>query len=48
MLLRPGPVLALKPMFITDGHDECRHGPDGWTLRTIDGSRARGASRRHH
>ena len=38
--LRPGLVLALEPMLIAGGTDAYRHDPDGWTLRTADGSRA--------
>ncbi|WP_031077256.1 type I methionyl aminopeptidase [Streptomyces sp. NRRL WC-3742] len=38
--LRPGLVLAIEPMLIAGGHDACDTDPDGWTLRTADGSRA--------
>lgn len=38
--LRPGLVLALEPMLLDGGHDAYRVDPDGWTLRTADGSRA--------
>ena len=38
--LLPGMVLALEPMLIAGGRDDYRHDPDGWTLRTADGSRA--------
>ena len=38
--LRPGMVFALEPMFVAGGHDEYRHGEDGWTLYTADGTRA--------
>jgi methionyl aminopeptidase len=38
--LRPGLVLALEPMLISGGTDDYRHDPDGWTLRTLDGTRA--------
>ncbi|MFC4004102.1 type I methionyl aminopeptidase [Prauserella oleivorans] len=38
--LRPGMVIAIEPMFIAGGKDDYRHDDDGWTLRTIDGSRA--------
>ncbi|MFC9786901.1 type I methionyl aminopeptidase [Rhodococcus sp. NPDC127528] len=38
--LRPGLVLAIEPMLIRGGTDDYRHDPDGWTLRTLDGSRA--------
>ena len=40
MRLRAGLVLALEPMLIAGGHDDYRPDPDGWTLRTADGSRA--------
>lgn len=38
--LKPGLVIAIEPMFMTGGDDRYRPDPDGWTLRTIDGSRA--------
>ncbi|APU14426.1 MULTISPECIES: type I methionyl aminopeptidase [Actinoalloteichus] len=38
--LRHGLVLAIEPMFMAGGHDAYRMDDDGWTLRTIDGSRA--------
>jgi len=38
--LTPGLVLALEPMLLAGGHDDYRLDPDGWTLRTADGSRA--------
>ncbi|MET9053350.1 type I methionyl aminopeptidase [Streptomyces rhizosphaericola] len=40
MPLRHGMVLAIEPMLLAGGQDEFRHDPDGWTLRTTDGSRA--------
>jgi methionyl aminopeptidase len=40
LVLRPGLVLALEPMLIAGGTDRYRHDPDGWTIRTVDGSRA--------
>ncbi|PHQ51826.1 type I methionyl aminopeptidase [Streptomyces cinnamoneus] len=40
MRLRPGLVLALEPMFLAGGRDGYRVAGDGWTLRTLDGSRA--------
>ncbi|MGX7729025.1 type I methionyl aminopeptidase [Rhodococcus sp. 2H158] len=40
MRLRPGLVLAIEPMLHAGGGDAYRHDPDGWTLRTADGSRA--------
>ena len=38
--LRPGLVLALEPMLLAGGRDAYRTDPDGWTLRTANGSRA--------
>ncbi|MEY9211917.1 type I methionyl aminopeptidase [Thermobifida halotolerans] len=38
--LRPGLALAIEPMFMAGGGDDYRVDPDGWTLRTADGSRA--------
>ncbi|MFF7726881.1 type I methionyl aminopeptidase [Streptomyces sp. NPDC008001] len=38
--LRHGLVLALEPMFMAGGRNDLRTDPDGWTLRTTDGSRA--------
>jgi methionyl aminopeptidase len=35
-----GLVLAIEPMLIAGGRDGYRVDPDGWTLRTADGSRA--------
>ncbi len=40
MPLRPGMVLAIEPMVIAGGDDHYHPAPDGWTLRTNDGSRA--------
>lgn len=40
LVLRPGLVLALEPMLIADGTDTYLTDPDGWTLRTSNGSRA--------
>ncbi|MCX4696095.1 type I methionyl aminopeptidase [Streptomyces sp. NBC_01408] len=40
MRLRAGMVLAIEPMLIAGGTDDYTCDPDGWTLRTIDGSRA--------
>ncbi|MEU5775941.1 type I methionyl aminopeptidase [Streptomyces venezuelae] len=40
MPLRPGMALAIEPMVIGGGGDEYHAAPDGWTLRTNDGSRA--------
>ncbi|MEV6795670.1 type I methionyl aminopeptidase [Streptomyces sp. NPDC051320] len=38
--LRHGLTLAIEPMLMSGGHDDYYTGPDGWTMRTIDGSRA--------
>ena len=38
--LRPGLTLAIEPMFMAGGRNAYRTDPDGWTLRTTDGSRA--------
>lgn len=38
--LRPGMVLAIEPMLISGGTDDYVCDPDGWTLRTTDGTRA--------
>ncbi|MEU0717099.1 type I methionyl aminopeptidase [Streptomyces lavendulocolor] len=40
MLLRHGMVLAIEPMVIGGGGDGHRTDDDGWTVRTLDGSRA--------
>ncbi|MGA4838767.1 type I methionyl aminopeptidase [Streptomyces sp. G45] len=40
MVLRHGMVLAIEPMLIANGRDDYHAAPDGWTLRTNDGSRA--------
>lgn len=40
MRLEPGVVLAIEPMFMLGGIDEYRVDPDGWGLRTVDGSLA--------
>lgn len=40
MPLRHGMALAIEPMVIGGGTDVFRAAPDGWTLRTHDGSRA--------
>lgn len=40
MKLRPGMVLAIEPMLIAGGTDDYRCDGDGWTLRSVDGSRA--------
>lgn len=38
--LRHGMALAIEPMLIASGRDGYHEAPDGWTLRTNDGSRA--------
>ncbi|MFI5794310.1 type I methionyl aminopeptidase [Streptomyces sp. NPDC051677] len=38
--LRHGMVIAIEPMLIAGGRDDYHAAPDGWTLRTNDGSRA--------
>jgi methionyl aminopeptidase len=38
--LRPGLTLAIEPMMMAGGRNAYRTDPDGWTLRTTDGSRA--------
>ncbi|MFF6911707.1 type I methionyl aminopeptidase [Streptomyces sp. NPDC012466] len=40
MRLRHGMVLAIEPMVIAGGTDAYHAAPDGWTLKTNDGSRA--------
>lgn len=40
MPLRHGMALAIEPMLIGGGTDSYHVAPDGWTLRTNDGSRA--------
>ena len=38
--LRHGLALAIEPMLMAGGNDNYYADPDGWTLRTTDGSRA--------
>ncbi|MFE2039770.1 type I methionyl aminopeptidase [Streptomyces sp. NPDC059477] len=40
MRLRHGMALAIEPMLIGSGSDHWHTAPDGWTLKTNDGSRA--------
>ncbi|MFI6089615.1 type I methionyl aminopeptidase [Streptomyces sp. NPDC051218] len=40
MPLKHGMALAIEPMVISGGTDHYHPAPDGWTLRTNDGSRA--------
>jgi methionyl aminopeptidase len=38
--LAAGLVIAIEPWFMAGGHDTYRIDPDGWTIRSADGSRA--------
>jgi methionyl aminopeptidase len=40
MRLRHGLVLAIEPMLMAGGGDDYQIAPDGWALRTVDGTRA--------
>ncbi|MET9292042.1 type I methionyl aminopeptidase [Streptomyces sp. NPDC003077] len=40
LVLRHGLVIAIEPMFLAGGGDDYYPAADGWTLRTMDGSRA--------
>lgn len=40
MRLQAGLVIAIEPWFMAGGEDSYRVDPDGWTLRSGDGSRA--------
>ncbi|AVH94705.1 MULTISPECIES: type I methionyl aminopeptidase [Streptomyces] len=40
MRLRHGMTLAIEPMLIAGGTDDYYTARDGWTMRTVDGSRA--------
>lgn len=40
LVLRPGMVLAIEPMFMAGGSDSYVVDDDGWSLKTPDGSRA--------
>jgi methionyl aminopeptidase len=40
LVLRPGLVLAIEPMFTAGGDGRYHTASDGWALRTVDGSRA--------
>ncbi|MEU3602132.1 type I methionyl aminopeptidase [Streptomyces sp. NPDC006798] len=40
MLLRAGMVIAIEPMLIASGADDTYTARDGWTIRTLDASRA--------
>jgi methionyl aminopeptidase len=39
MRLQAGLVIAIEPWFMSGGHDEYVVDPDGWTIRSRDGSR---------
>ncbi|MFB9376768.1 type I methionyl aminopeptidase [Kineococcus gynurae] len=38
LVLRPGLVIAIEPWFLAGGRPEIVTDPDGWTLRSADGS----------
>jgi methionyl aminopeptidase len=38
--LVPGLVIAIEPWFFAGGTDQCKIDPNGWTVRSADGSRA--------
>lgn len=38
--IKAGLVIAIEPMFMAGGNDEVMIDDDGWTIRTVDGSRA--------
>ncbi len=38
--LRPGLVIAIEPWFMAGGENDYRMGEDGWSVCTVDGSRA--------
>jgi methionyl aminopeptidase len=38
--LVPGLVIAIEPWFLAGGIDKCKIDPNGWTVRSTDGSRA--------
>ncbi|GLZ75794.1 methionine aminopeptidase [Actinorhabdospora filicis] len=40
MKLKPGLVIAIEPMFNLGGRDTSTLDSDGWTIRTVDGTRA--------
>jgi methionyl aminopeptidase len=40
MPLRAGLTIAIEPMFMAGGQDRFVTDPDGWALRTVDGSQA--------
>ena len=40
MRLRHGLVLAIEPMLMAGGGSSYQTAPDGWALKTVDGTRA--------
>ncbi|MBW3621758.1 MAG: type I methionyl aminopeptidase [Actinobacteria bacterium] len=40
LVLKPGLVIAIEPMFMAGGGHDVGIDADGWTVRTVDGSRA--------
>jgi methionyl aminopeptidase len=40
MRLRAGLVLAIEPMLMAGGGSRYETAPDGWALKTVDGTRA--------
>jgi methionyl aminopeptidase len=40
MRLKPGLALAIEPMLVAGGTDAYRYAEDGWSILTVDGSRA--------
>ena len=40
LVLREGLVLAIEPMLTEGGSERCRVDADGWTVLTVDGTRA--------
>ncbi|WP_380173516.1 type I methionyl aminopeptidase [Kineococcus sp. DHX-1] len=45
LTLKPGLVIAIEPWFTAGGNSSYRTDPDGWTMRSVDGSR--GAHEEH-
>nr|WP_245885448.1 type I methionyl aminopeptidase [Kineococcus rhizosphaerae] len=45
LTLKPGLVIAIEPWFTAGGNPAYRTDPDGWTMRSVDGSR--GAHEEH-
>jgi methionyl aminopeptidase len=40
LILRPGLVIAIEPWFMAGGRDDYFIDDDGWTIKSVDGSRA--------